>query len=197
MADDEFEIDIYGDSADGGDDASKRSDPERCDGDGSNTDSHVNAKDGDADKKDGGGTGNKDGGDTGKKDNEKSQPPILVVPRGLKRKADEDMPASTTGAAALLISEIAWWITEENIRMWVNKAESYSELIGITFNEHKVNGKSKGYATASPLGCMVCQEALAVLWVFADGVIARFLPLQPSICRVHDIRCRDRQQACH
>ena len=46
--------------------------------------------------------------------------------------------------AALLISELHWWITDDDIRGWANQRGCEDELDEITFNEHKVNGKSKG-----------------------------------------------------
>ena len=66
--------------------------------------------------------------------------------QGVKRKegdADDRYvdPAATT---ALFVSELHWWITDDDIRGWANQAQCEDELEDITFNEHKVNGKSKG-----------------------------------------------------
>lgn len=65
--------------------------------------------------------------------------------QGLKRQdgADERFvePGATT---ALLISELHWWVTDDDIRGWANQSECEDELEDMTFSEHKVNGKSKG-----------------------------------------------------
>ncbi|KAF2220349.1 hypothetical protein BDZ85DRAFT_284763 [Elsinoe ampelina] len=54
------------------------------------------------------------------------------------READPD------ALPALKLIEVQWWTTEDDIRGWANAAHAEAELIEITFNEHKVNGKSKG-----------------------------------------------------
>ncbi|KAG8624681.1 hypothetical protein KVT40_007748 [Elsinoe batatas] len=54
------------------------------------------------------------------------------------READPD------ALPALKLIEVQWWTTEDDIRGWANAAHAEDELIEITFNEHKVNGKSKG-----------------------------------------------------
>lgn len=65
--------------------------------------------------------------------------------QGLKRKEGSDDqfsdPAATT---ALFISELHWWVTDDDIRGWANQNQCEDELEDVTFNEHKVNGKSKG-----------------------------------------------------
>lgn len=68
--------------------------------------------------------------------------PSTLAPHGVKRKEPEDSdPDATT---ALVISELYWWTTDDDIRGWVNKANAESDLKEVTFSEHKVNGKSKG-----------------------------------------------------
>ena len=65
--------------------------------------------------------------------------------QGLKRQdgADERFvePGATT---ALFISELHWWVTDDDVRGWANQSECEDELVDMTFSEHKVNGKSKG-----------------------------------------------------
>ena len=66
--------------------------------------------------------------------------------QGLKRKEGEEDnrnvdPNATT---ALYVSDLHWWITDDDIRGWANQSRCEDELEDITFNEHKVNGKSKG-----------------------------------------------------
>lgn len=69
--------------------------------------------------------------------------------QGLKRKEGADERSLDPGAtAALLVSELHWWITDDDIRGWANQSECEDELEDITFSEHKVNGKSKGYVSS-------------------------------------------------
>ncbi|KAI4110633.1 MAG: hypothetical protein LQ339_001209 [Xanthoria mediterranea] len=67
--------------------------------------------------------------------------------QGLKRKEGSDDrytdPAATT---ALFISDLHWWVTDDDIRGWANQNQCEDELEDVTFSEHKVNGKSKGQA---------------------------------------------------
>ncbi|TVY21612.1 hypothetical protein LARI1_G000145 [Lachnellula arida] len=66
--------------------------------------------------------------------------------QGVKRKeGSDDRPIDPLATTALLISELHWWNTDDDIRGWVNQAQVEDELKDITFSEHKVNGKSKGY----------------------------------------------------
>lgn len=65
--------------------------------------------------------------------------------QGLKRKGSiDERPMDPGATTALLISDLSWWHTEDDIRGWVNQAGVEDELKEITFSEHKVNGKSKG-----------------------------------------------------
>lgn len=66
--------------------------------------------------------------------------------QGTKRKQGEgdDRPTDPGATAALMINDVNWWISEEDIRGWANQSGCEDELNEITFNEHKVNGKSKG-----------------------------------------------------
>lgn len=65
--------------------------------------------------------------------------------QGVKRKDIDDRPVDPDAAPALLVSELHWWTTDDDIRGWVREAECEDELKDVTFSEHKVNGKSKGY----------------------------------------------------
>lgn len=73
--------------------------------------------------------------------------------QGTKRKQgeDDDRPTDPGATAALMINDLNWWISEEDIRGWANQSGCEDELNEVTFNEHKVNGKSKGYAKISAL----------------------------------------------
>lgn len=68
-------------------------------------------------------------------------------PQSLKRKSPADErqvdPDATT---ALVISDLHWWTTEDDLRNWANQAHAEVDLREISFSEHKVNGKSKGQA---------------------------------------------------
>ncbi len=66
--------------------------------------------------------------------------------QGLKRKDGTDDRNVDPGATtALFISELHWWVTDDDIRGWANQSQCEDELEDITFSEHKVNGKSKGW----------------------------------------------------
>lgn len=66
--------------------------------------------------------------------------------QGMKRKQgdQDDRPTDPGATNALMINDLHWWISEEDIRGWANQSGCEDEVIEVTFNEHKVNGKSKG-----------------------------------------------------
>lgn len=68
----------------------------------------------------------------------------VAAPHGVKRKDYEDRPSDPEATTALVISDLFWWTTDDDIRGWANKAQAEEDLKDVTFNEHKVNGKSKG-----------------------------------------------------
>ena len=70
-------------------------------------------------------------------------------PQGVKRKDYDDRPSDPDATSALLISDLFWWETDDDIRGWIAAAGSEDELKDVTFSEHKVNGKSKGYELSS------------------------------------------------
>ncbi|KAF2007243.1 hypothetical protein P154DRAFT_592462 [Amniculicola lignicola CBS 123094] len=76
-----------------------------------------------------------------------AQPP-KQAPRqqGIKRKQgeDDDRPLDPGATAALMVNDLNWWVAEDDIRGWANQSGCEDELVEITYNEHKVNGKSKG-----------------------------------------------------
>lgn len=66
--------------------------------------------------------------------------------QGTKRKeGPDDRPIDNGATTAIFISELHWWSTDDDIRGWINQSECEEELKDITFSEHKVNGKSKGW----------------------------------------------------
>ena len=78
--------------------------------------------------------------------------PQLAVPKqapkqqGAQREegAEDTREIDAGATSALRLAELQWWITEDDIRGWANQCEVENEVRDITFNEHKVNGKSKG-----------------------------------------------------
>lgn len=76
-----------------------------------------------------------------------SKPSPLPTQQGTKRKGESDDRRIDAGATnALLLSDLHWYTTEDDIRSWANDANAEDEIKDITFSEHKVNGKSKGQA---------------------------------------------------
>ncbi|KAF6237029.1 hypothetical protein HO173_004908 [Letharia columbiana] len=67
--------------------------------------------------------------------------------QGLKRKDGVDDRYVDPGATtALFVSELHWWVNDDDVRGWANQSQCEDELEDMTFSEHKVNGKSKGQA---------------------------------------------------
>lgn len=75
---------------------------------------------------------------------QQQQPQEPAAPHGVKRKEYDDRSTDPDATPALLISDLFWWTTDDDIRGWVNLAECEDRLKDVTFSEHKVNGKSKG-----------------------------------------------------
>jgi len=64
---------------------------------------------------------------------------------GLKSKEGKDeRPADPNATSACYLSELQWWQTDDDIRGWANEAGCEGEVKEVTFNEQKINGKSKG-----------------------------------------------------
>ena len=69
-----------------------------------------------------------------------------VIPQGTKRgnaEGVDDRPIDPGATPALRITDLHWWTTEEDIRGWANQETCEDEVKSVTYNEHKVNGKSK------------------------------------------------------
>lgn len=138
MADEEFEIDVYGSDA-GGENGNKDYQAHgdahgdaQDQGQAHQDDTHDNYHDQD----------NMD--DTGDHRSPTPQRPQ----QGVKRKEGSDeRPVDPGATSALMISDLNWWNTDDDVRGWVQQANCEGELKDITFSEHKVNGKSKGYVS--------------------------------------------------
>jgi hypothetical protein len=61
------------------------------------------------------------------------------------KKSESGRSVDPGATLALMISELNWWTTDDDIRGWLKQGGCEEEIKEITFSEHKVNGKSKGY----------------------------------------------------
>ncbi|BDD63395.1 hypothetical protein MPDQ_007017 [Monascus purpureus] len=138
--DDNFDIDIYGDG--GGYNANEHGDYKQEEPDiilDAPDNTHNDAAHGEGTKYSNGDSHTANGGHVTTSD-------AANLPQGVKRKDLDDRPSDPDATTALLISDLYWWTTDDDIRGWVNQAGCEDELKDVTFSEHKVNGKSKGQA---------------------------------------------------
>lgn len=165
MAEEDYEIDVYGDAQDGGQEQQHAGAEDY----GDNTHMDGAPESGDADHEAQNGNGNDNG--HGEQSNDQSASSPSAPQQGVKRKSElDDRPVDPSATAALLISELQWWNTEDEVRNWVSDADCEDELKEITFSEHKVNGKSKGCVTSN---------YFTVLNMFRLTILVR----QTSLCR--------------
>lgn len=150
MAEEEYEIDIYGDDQGNNGEAHERHDEgghdRHNDGDDGYHGEEGNDAQGRGDYDDSHHDGN-DGHDQHQDSSEYNQAESTPQQRqqGIKRKESSDeRPVDPGATTALLISELNWWNTDDDVRGWIHQAGCEDELKDITFSEHKVNGKSKG-----------------------------------------------------
>lgn len=125
MADDDFEIDIYGDEPQNNDDGINEGH------DGQQANGHAE------------GSHENDRPPTDPEDPGADQQTAPTPQQGVKRKGD-DRPVDPGATSALTVSDLNWWNTDDDVRGWARQAHCEDELKDITFSEHKVNGKSKG-----------------------------------------------------
>jgi hypothetical protein len=145
MAEEEFEIDVYGDSTN---DHGDHEQGDHAHGDGEQQayegeDAHD--RNGDEQHEDYRDEEHReDNMDDGGGDRTRSLSPQRPQ-QGVKRKeGSDDRPVDPGATTALMMSELNWWNTDDDVRGWVRQAGCEHELKDITFSEHKVNGKSKG-----------------------------------------------------
>ena len=145
MAEDDFDIDIYGDAGQEGETRPEDINAQAFESNsaitvanGSNNSTSLATNHGsyDSDAQD-------DKTNGGARDS--SNTPVQSHQQGVKRKeGPDDRPIDPGATNCLLLSELSWWTTDDDIRSWVRQASCEDELKDITFSEHKVNGKSKG-----------------------------------------------------
>ncbi len=146
MAEEDFDIDIYGDAGTEGDSRQEDTNAQAYESNSAitvangsnNSTSHTNNQsthDADA----------QDDNQAGSGAHDSSSTPAQSYQQGVKRKeGPDDRPIDPGATNCLLLSELSWWTTDDDIRSWVRQASCEDELKDITFSEHKVNGKSKG-----------------------------------------------------
>lgn len=143
MADDDFEIDIY----------DNNNDRQQEDSHGDSHDQQANDHDYNQDQYDD--HHNDDqydsrqddhyDGDQGHGDDSQDVTQNQPPQQGVKRKGgSDDRPIDPGATSTILVSDLQWWHTDDEIRGWAQEAQCEEELKDITFSEHKVNGKSKG-----------------------------------------------------
>lgn len=146
MAEEDFDIDIYGDAGTEGDARQEDTNAQAYESNSNitvangsnNSTSHTNNQ----------GSYDTDAQDTNQADGtarDNSNTPAQSHQQGVKRKeGPDDRPIDPGATNCILLSELSWWTTDDDIRSWVRQASCEDELKDITFSEHKVNGKSKG-----------------------------------------------------
>ncbi|OHE95847.1 RRM domain-containing protein [Colletotrichum orchidophilum] len=135
MAEEEFEIDIYGDAPQDHQDGNA----ENYDGTPANghADNHQEQHDQQVH--------HEDQQKHEQQEEYHDQQEAPAPQQGVKRKGD-DRPVDPGATTALMVSDLNWWNTDDDIRGYARAGHCEDELKDITFSEHKVNGKSKGQA---------------------------------------------------
>ncbi|KAI0111011.1 hypothetical protein F4776DRAFT_356707 [Hypoxylon sp. NC0597] len=143
MADEDFEIDVYGDVHDanaGTSEDTKLDEPNNHAYENSASITIANGSNPDS-------LSHTHNDDYNEQDNMDARSSSATLSQGVKRKeASDDRPIDPNATNALMVSELQWWTTDDDIRGWIRRADCEDELKDITFSEHKVNGKSKGQA---------------------------------------------------
>lgn len=143
MAEEDFEIDVYGD-AEGGQDHQDQSHDQVSEEYNHNENQEQHPEE-NHEMEGGDQNSSAEYGDYGMDGQNDVQSASASAPQGVKRKQDDDeRPVDQQATNAVLLSEMQWWDNEDEIREWSQAADSEGELKDITFSEHKVNGKSKG-----------------------------------------------------
>ncbi|KAI1766757.1 hypothetical protein GGR53DRAFT_464077 [Hypoxylon sp. FL1150] len=147
MADEDFEIDVYGDT-EANDAEVDDTKPDSSNNHAYDSNSSITIANGS--NPDSAHPHNNDSEDYNQDQRNMGYPSNGATPsqshqQGIKRKeGSDDRPIDPGATSALLLSELQWWTTDDDIRNWIRRASCEDELKDITFSEHKVNGKSKG-----------------------------------------------------
>lgn len=139
----DFEIDFYGDEgADQQNQEQKQEHQEHPEHQGHQDEGHTEQHD---DYNHGSHGGNGHGGDASMEEEHGQGYDDQTSQQGTKRKQEDDgRPVDNAATTAIMISELNWWTTDDDIRGWARAAEAENEIKDLTFSEHKINGKSKG-----------------------------------------------------
>ena len=158
MADEEFEIDVYGDAdpSVNADAHAEQSENKGTGSDGAVEYANIDVGNGSGDydapdqydrnnKANGNDSSNQADAGTGPTAGSGGGQAAAHSQQGIKRKEGADDRALDPGAtSALTISDMQWYLTDDDLRGFAVKADCEDELKDVTFSEHKVNGKSKG-----------------------------------------------------
>lgn len=90
-----------------------------------------------------------EGGATYQAGTESAPNPDQTAPFSGQHNGDQQ-EKDPNATAALRLTELQWWDTEDDLRGWANDCSVEDQIKDITFNEHKANGKSKGYVVHFP-----------------------------------------------
>lgn len=132
----DFEIDFYGDESNDQQDQGQKKQEQQNEGQAEHRDDNYNHE---AQNE-----GNH-GGDDAMEDENGQGHGDQTSQQGTKRKQEDDgRPVDSGATSALMINELNWWTTDDDIRGWARAVEAEDEIKDLTFSEHKINGKSKG-----------------------------------------------------
>jgi hypothetical protein len=134
MAEEDYEIDFYGDSGNEQPPPARRQRREDSARTDDSRDYHEN-------ERENGAEAHRD--DDSRHDHDSDVQHQYRDYRSSERDDEGIDPGATT---ALMVSELNWWTTDDDIRGWLRQGDCEDGIKDITFSEHKVNGKSKGCA---------------------------------------------------
>ncbi|KAJ4386887.1 hypothetical protein N0V93_009786 [Gnomoniopsis smithogilvyi] len=149
MAEEDFEIDVYGDAEGGQDQQDQGQDQAAEEYNHNDQEEHHAQHPEENHEMEGGDQNGSAEYDEYAMDGQTDDQQVTAPdpPQGVKRKQEDDeRPVDQLATNAVLLSDMQWWDNEDDIRGWARAGNCEEELKDITFSEHKVNGKSKGQA---------------------------------------------------